>query len=1333
MREIRQSGSEGGVAVTRHPYPYELAAGSEVSAPDRLAVVVADAAAIYPVRIDPTFSDANWTSLGGLPGANASVNASVVDGAGNLYVAGGFTVIGTVAANCIAKWDGTSWSALGSGMVGSVYALAVSGSTLYAGGNFTVVGGSSASAALAKWDGIAWSALGSGVSGQVYSLAVSGSTLYAGGTFTTAGGVSANYIAEWNGTTWSSLGSGMGAMVRSLVVSGTTLYAGGDFTTAGGSTIYRIAQWDGSAWSALGPGLYGTINSMAVSGSRLYVGGYITKTQGGVNGSLNNVVQWDGTTWSSLGGGVDNTVSALVVSGGDLYVAGQFTTAGTSAINRVAKWDGTAWSALGSGVNSSVFGMAIFGTNLYVVGNFSMAGGTGVIGVAGWNGSAWSALGSGMNDQVSALAVSGTNLYVGGAFISAGQTNANYIASWNGIAWSPLGAGLGSGVKALAVSGTNLYAGGGFTTAGGIAANYIAKWNGSTWSALGSGMNGSVTALAVSGTNLYAGGYFTTAGGLVASNVACWNGSTWSALGLGMRGPAIFSSSYVLSLAVSGTNLYAGGYFTTAGGLAVSNVACWNGSAWSALGLGMNNYGYVQALAVSGTRLYAGGTFITAGGIDAKYIASWDGSAWSPLGSGMSGEFGSGPVYALALSGTTLYAGGGFTNAGGTSANYLARWNGSAWTALGSGANAAVKALSVSGSNLYAGGNFSIVGGRVSGYASRATIPATTIMLASSGNPATVGESLTFTATVSPVTATGTVTFYDGAATLGAGALSGGVATLVTSGLAVGSHSITAEYGGDADLNGSRSTPVEQAVTVPKANPDVTTWPTAGSIIYGQTLAGSTLTGGASTPVGSFAWTTPATAPGAGSAPQSVTFTPDDTANYNTTNWTVGVTVDKATPSVTTWPGAGTLIQGNALSTVPLSGGSASVGGAFAFTLPESLPPVGTNLQSVTFTATDGANYNTVTGSVAVTVVRLPAATTLAATAVLGTEATLNGSINPGGFADAFFQYGKGTNTEPVVSTLAGSSSGYAKGTGAAAQFAAPYAVARDGSGNVYVADSSNHRIRKVTPGGVVTTLAGTNTAGYADGTAGAAQFNGPYGVAVDGAGNVYVADRFNNCIRKVTPDGVVSTLAGQTTAGLADGNGAAASFSSPTGVAVDTSGNVYVADYSNNRIRKVTPTGEVTTLAGNYRGYVDGTGAAALFDGPYGVAVDGAGNAYVADQNNHCIRKITLAGEVTTLAGLGGTSGYAEGNGAAAKFNYPRGVVVDSAGSVYVADTYNHRIRKITSARDVTTVAGQGSSGFREGSGSVAKFFLPAGVAVDGNGNLYVGDTIHLRIICAT
>ncbi|MCC7288710.1 MAG: hypothetical protein IT503_21240 [Burkholderiaceae bacterium] len=256
---------------------------------------------------------------------------------------------------------------------------------------------------------------------------------------------------------------------------------------------------------------------------------------------------------------------------------------------------------------------------------------------------------------------------------------------------------------------------------------------------------------------------------------------------------------------------------------------------------------------------------------------------------------------------------------------------------------------------------------------------------------------------------------------------------------------------------------------------------------------------------------------------------------------------------------------------------------------------------------------------------------------------------------------------------------------------ARPFGVVSDLSGNLYVAEFSAHRIRKITPDGLVSNFAGEGGVfGSADGVGTAARFSNPQGLAIDGADNLYVADTGNQTIRKITPAGVVTTLAGQAREfGFADGTGSAARFNGPRGIASDTLGDVYVADSSNQVIRRITPDGVVTTIAGapGVAGSQDGAAAAARFKDPPGIAVDAAGNLYVADQGNHTIRKITPDGVVSTIAGLAGAAGYADGSGSAARFNNPEGIAVDAAGNVYVADRGNSAIRRITPAGVVSTV----------------------------------------------
>jgi sugar lactone lactonase YvrE len=327
----------------------------------------------------------------------------------------------------------------------------------------------------------------------------------------------------------------------------------------------------------------------------------------------------------------------------------------------------------------------------------------------------------------------------------------------------------------------------------------------------------------------------------------------------------------------------------------------------------------------------------------------------------------------------------------------------------------------------------------------------------------------------------------------------------------------------------------------------------------------------------------------------------------------------------------------------------------------------------------------------------------------------------------------------PVVSTvttLAGSGSiGADNGQGALATFNNPAGVAVDAGGTVYVGDVVNNRIRRVTPAGLVTTSAGTGANPpanlFLNGPGATATLNYPAGTAVDlRDGTVYIADSSNHAIRKMTAGGDVSTFAGTDTLGWADGPPATARFHFPYGVALDAGGNVYVADGKNNRIRKVTPAGDVTTLAGaNEAKLLDGMGDQARFNNPNGVAVDAAGNVYVADSLNNAIRKVTPAGLVSTRAGSG-TALLVDDTGAKASFNNPSGVALDLAGNLYVADSGNNRIRRVTPAGVVTTLAGSGSvGGFFDGTGDKAIFNGPQGVAMDATGNLYVADSKNQRI----
>ncbi|OYU82744.1 MAG: hypothetical protein CFE24_14335, partial [Flavobacterium sp. BFFFF2] len=382
------------------------------------------------------------------------------------------------------------------------------------------------------------------------------------------------------------------------------------------------------------------------------------------------------------------------------------------------------------------------------------------------------------------------------------------------------------------------------------------------------------------------------------------------------------------------------------------------------------------------------------------------------------------------------------------------------------------------------------------------------------------------------------------------------------------------------------------------------------------------------------------------------------------------------------------------------------------------------NLATTTYTFTPTAGQCATTTAMSILVGNVPAISYLNNTQTynVGSAITAISPNNTGGAVPAIV-FGQ-------TSTLAGSgAAASADGTGAAASFSRPTGVALDAAGNTYVADQYNHKIRKITPAGVVSTFAGSGSVGSADGTGTAASFNLPFGLTVDAAGNVFVADSGNNKIRKITPAGVVSTFAGSGAQGAADGPATAASFYFPTGVKLDTSGNLFVADFSNHKIRKISPTGDTSTFAGSgSTGSADGTGTAASFFDPVGIEMDAAGNLYIADKSNQKIRKITAAGVVSTFAGSGAI-GAANGASNVASFNYPQGVAIDRLGQIYVADGSNNLIRKISTSGVVSTLAGSGIAGAEEAAGTSARLSLPINLTVDSDLTVYVADYFNNKI----
>jgi len=704
-------------------------------------------------------------TFGGTPGPDGEVKALAVfdegTGAGPvLFVGGDFRFAGGVAADFIARWDGRRWSSVGGGVAAPVHALTVfddgRGPALYAGGVFQLAGGRPANR-VARWDGTAWSALGGGANGFVRALASLGdgpaARLCAGGDFTLAGGRPANRVAAWDGARWEPLGDGMDDRVLALAAfkeeTGLALYAGGEFRNASGVAASRIARWDGSAWAPLAGGIDAfrvhaltPFEDRPGAGPALFVGGEFRNAG---NVPARNLARWDGVRWSAPGD-PDGAVRALAVfddgAGPALFVGGDFThVAGTEA-NRIARWNGARWDALAGGlsrdIDAGVQSLCLHddptrgGPALIAGGRFSDASGVPVLRVSAWNGRDWAPLGGGLDGAVLAAAVhddgAGPGVVVGGQFRRAGSRRVDRIARWDGTDWQALGSGVDETVLALATleddGGAVVFAGGGFTHAGGIEAARVARWDGAVWSALGSGTDGIVRALETfddgGGAALFAGGDFALAGGSAAERIARWDGAGWSALGTGLGGGPLRRAE---SLAVfddgRGPALYVGGFFTTAGGVAVNHVARWNGAGWSALAGGMSGGTTPRVLALEvfddghGPALYAGGSFTAAGGTPASQLARWDGVRWQALGGGLLG--GEREVRALAVlddgGGPALYAGGSFTQVDGQPLLDLARWDGTSWSGVGGEVLHTVSCLVAldrpgPGPALFAGGGF---------------------------------------------------------------------------------------------------------------------------------------------------------------------------------------------------------------------------------------------------------------------------------------------------------------------------------------------------------------------------------------------------------------------------------------------------------------------------------------------------------------------------------------------------------------------------------------------------------------------------------------------------
>jgi hypothetical protein len=628
-------------------------------------------------------SMASGGPLNPLPRVHGSVSAVVPDGSGGWYIGGTFTAVGGLPRSNLAHilGDGTvaAWNPNANNLID---ALALSGSTVYAGGTFTSIGGQARNciAALDATTGAAtaWNPnAAGGYTTAVYALAVGGGTVYAGGTFTSIGGQARNCIAALDATTGAATAwdPNASSYVYALTVSGGTVYAGGGFLSIGGQTRYMIAALDATTGDATAWNSYpnSTVYALAVSGGTVYVGGLfdrISDTPGLVGQARKHIAALDATTgeltaWDPSANGL---VYSLAASGGTVYAGGTFTSIGGQARKRIAALDATtgAATAWDPNANNTVYALAVSEGTVYAGGTFTSVGGRARKYIAALDATTGAATAWDPNasNYVCALAVSGGTVYAGGAFLSIGGQPRICIAALDATtgaatAWDP---NANNTVYALAVSGSKVYAGGTFTSIGGQARNCIAALDATTsaattWDPNAAGGTTTVNALAVSGDTVYGGGSFSSIGGQARNCIAALDATTGAATAWDPN-----ASSTVYALAVSGGTVYAGGYFRTIGGQARNYIAALDATTGAATAWDPNASSTVYALAVSGGTVYAGGSFSSIGGQARNCIAALDATsgaatAWDPNANST--------VSALALSGSTVYAGGAFSAIGG--------------------------------------------------------------------------------------------------------------------------------------------------------------------------------------------------------------------------------------------------------------------------------------------------------------------------------------------------------------------------------------------------------------------------------------------------------------------------------------------------------------------------------------------------------------------------------------------------------------------------------------------------------------------------------------------
>jgi hypothetical protein len=640
--------------------------------PQQPWIVVAGGASIPGVGSErvAAWDGTQWRALGA--GFPATVRTLHVHN-GTLFAGGDFFTSGGI--RYVARWDGTTWQPLGTlannGVDNSVYALTTFNGNLVLSGYFTnAAGGVSTTARVASWNGTAFSAIGSGGNSGVEALAVFNNELIAGGQFTQMSATpNINRIARWNGAAWVALGDGFNSSVATLHVYNNQLHAGGNFTQSGLTSVPYVGRWTGSAWETVGAGFNSTVNQLGTyNGNLLAVGGFSSSgTQ-----SVQRIAQFISGAWSTLGTGTSNTVNAFTITPtNDIVIVGTFTSAGPFETTGLARYNGLEYVGFGNYLSNGVNDLKLFNGEVVAAGRFRTSGSASLNRVARFTSGQWQPLGAGFGREVNVLQVFNNQLFAGGEFfIGDGASTSNYAAVWNGSSWQPV-SGLNSSVNAFAVYNGTLYAGGSFT-------GNLATWNGSAFVPfpVATRPSGAVNAMQVFNNQLVLVGNFTTVGSPALPNsayVASWNGSSWSTFGLTTAN----TSNSPLSIGVHNNQLHVGGSFTTIGGITANRIVRWNGAAWEAVGGGAANS--VEAINSYNSELVITGSFAQVDGTTgAAGIARWNGSQWRPLGGGLAGGTFS-TVTGLVLlphPDGTLRVGGNFTTAGGLPSSGNAIWTG---------------------------------------------------------------------------------------------------------------------------------------------------------------------------------------------------------------------------------------------------------------------------------------------------------------------------------------------------------------------------------------------------------------------------------------------------------------------------------------------------------------------------------------------------------------------------------------------------------------------------------------------------------------------------------